>query len=176
MSNNSKKSYYFILFSTFALIIIQFASCKIEKENQFKVVTKQQVAYKIETISDTVNVNEYLKSFAYLEKSYFKNSGMMVIVDNDDDYNLKKDLSNEFDINRDLYLNLKYDTINQKWMEGNDFDKTVVFGRKFKYVGKDTIRGYILEYQNKDLPIDSVFKSEKVYKYYFEKEIFVIPR
>lgn len=173
MPYNSKKSYYAVLLFVVTLLITQFASCKREKGNKSKVLTKQQVAFKIETSSDTVIVNEYLKSFAFLEKPYFKNSGMMVYVENDDDYTLQKDLSNELDINMDIFPNLNHDAINQKWMKGNDFYRTTVFGRKFKSIGKDTIRGYILEYQNKDLSIDSVFKSEKVKRYYFEKEIYV---
>ncbi|MFS4469615.1 hypothetical protein [Maribacter sp. 2210JD10-5] len=171
MFNNKKKFNDAILFFLIALVIIQFSSCK--GEDKSKAITNKQVGFKIETSSDTIYQGEYAKSFAFLEKPFFKNSGMVVYMENDDEYSLKEDLSNEYDVNMEIFVNLRHDTINQKWMKGNDFDKTVVFGKKFDSTGSNTIKGYILEYYNKDLPIDSVFKSKKVKKYYFEKEIYV---
>ncbi|AWX45127.1 hypothetical protein HME9304_02137 [Flagellimonas maritima] len=172
---NIKRISFHILFMAYVGMAAYFIGCRDKEQNETESneENKEQVVFEIHTSADTVTVNKYLRCYAYLKKSHFKNSGIIVYIANDDEYSLKQNLSNEYDVAMDIFPNLSHDTINQKWIGQYDFDKTAVFGRKFKSVGKDTIRGYILEYQNKELPMDSVFKSEEVKKYYFEKEIYV---
>lgn len=166
-----KRGLYYI--ANLIVIIFCVIRCK-EKEEKDVVPKNEKILFEIHTSSDTVAVNSYLKCYAYLEKPYFNDSGIMVYAANDNDDSLEEDLSNEYDIDMEIFLNLSHDTVNRKWIDQYNFDMTAVFGRRFKSTGKDTLRGYILEYQNRDLTPEAVFKSKNVRKYYFEKEVYVV--
>ncbi len=155
------------------LVISIFIGCLGEKKDS---KDAPQVVFSVTAASDTITLGEYAKVFAKLKEPYFSNehSEIMVFMENGDSIPLKSDLSNEYDIDIGIFLNLKHDTINQKWIRKMDYSKTVVFGRKFSRTGKDTIRGYIMEYLGNIPPIDDgALDSIPVKKYYFEEEVFV---
>ena len=170
------KNKYNSFWGTLAILAgIALIGCK-EEKLKGKEPNKADVVFKIFTSSDTVQVNEYLKCYAFLEVPHFKDkdSGIMIFVENDKQNSLKKDLTNEYDLDMDVFLNLTNDTINQKWLDQYNFDRTAVFGKKFESAGRKTMRGYILEYKGKVPPFDSCVDPKKIKKYYFEREIYVI--
>ena len=172
MITKEKKS-VLVFILTFILV-----SCLNEKKDNEKISDNAQVVFSVTAASDTIALNEFAKLNAKLKRPYYSDahSEIMVLIENNDSFPLKPDLSNENDIEIAVFLNLKHDTLNQKWMKDVDYDKTVVFGRKFSRTGKDTIRGYIMEYLGYTPPIDDyALDSVPVKKYYFEEEIFVIP-
>lgn len=128
-------------------------------------------------LKDTVFIHEYAKAFVELEEPFFnkEDSKIIVILEVDENYPLKKDLSNEFDIPVEGFHNLSFDTINQKWfnIKKRSYNKCSVFGRKYSTFGNHKMRGYVLEYISENPPMDSISDEKKQRKYYFEKEIFV---
>lgn len=137
---------------------------------------KQKEKFLIKLAKDTIGLKEFAKLSATLTSPYFSDttSGIMVVLDNGKGAHLKSDLSNEFEIDMAIFLNLNFDTINQKWLGNVDYNKTVAFGKKFNTIGKDTIRGYILEYKGNTPPLgNSMDDTIEVKKYFFEKEIFI---
>ena len=159
----------------FVLIIFSFYSCNNKEDANVSKYKNNHPNYKIETSRDTFYINEYVKALAVLETPFFKkeDSKIIVILDNDDNYSLKKDLSNQYQISFEGFHNLSYDTINQKWFKGYDFNKSSAFGKKLNKLGENKIRGYILEYITNEPPLDSIYDRGKVKKYYFEKKVFI---
>ncbi|WP_425237708.1 hypothetical protein [Ulvibacterium sp.] len=151
------------------------------EENKEKKNSKDnpQVVFSVTATSDTVQIGKFAKVFAKLKQPYFTNeeSEIMVLMESNDSLPLKSDLSNEYDIDMAVFLNLKHDTANRKWVRNMDNKKTAIFGKKFSQTGLNTIRGYIMEYLGDMPPIDDgALDTIPVKKYYFEKEIFVMPR
>lgn len=134
----------------------------------------------IEVLNDSIFLGEDVKCLAILDEPYFKtnNSRILVFIQIDDSIPLLEDLSNRDEVSLDVYYNLSYDTINQRWLKEfkSNFDKTAVFGRKFFSSGENYLRGYILEYISDEAPIDTIFNIDEVRKYYFENKIFVKTR
>ncbi len=155
------------------LFLFLFYSCNKNKENTISV--NNNFRFKIEISKDTVFLNEYVKGIVSLENPFFKkeDSKIVLVLEFDENYPLKKDLSNEYDIPIESYHNLSHDTFNQQWFEEYNFNKSSAFQRKFSTTGNKTIRGYVLEYISKDPPMDSITDKEKYRKYFFEKEVFV---
>lgn len=156
-----------------ALVAFVHIGCLEEKKG---LVESPQVVFSVTATSDTVQVGKFVKIFAKLKQPYFANaeSEIMVFMENNDSLPLKSDLSNEYDIDMAIFLNLKNDTTNQKWVRNMDYEKTAIFGRNFSRTGMQTIRGYIMEYLGKVPPLDDkALDSIPVKKYYFEKEIYV---
>lgn len=165
------------IFISILFLSLNFISCKIINpkeigENLYK------VPILVEVSSDTVEVNKYVKGMISLKKSYFsdKESKIVVVLEADENVQLKEDLSNEFQIGIEVFQNLNVDTINKKWFDENeyDFNKSVLFGKRFDRVGNKIIRGYVLGYLTEEPPLDSIFPKEKVHKHYYEKDIYVI--
>ena len=159
----------------FVISMVVFIGCNERKEN--KITINNQEIFEISMSKDTIAKNEYLRCFAYLENPSFKDkdSEIMVFLESNEVYPLEEDLSNEYDIPMEVFINLTLDTINQKWFEGYSYSKTVAFGRKFSSSGKKKIRGYILEYYDQDprVLVDSIVEKDKIRRYYFEREIYV---
>lgn len=159
-----------------ALILIFFYSCKENYKKDLETTPPQSISsFKIEVARDTFYSNEYVRGLATLNEPFFKKSTskIIVVLEADENQPLMKDLSNEYDIPVQGFHNLEFDTINQKWFEDYDYQKSSVFGKKFKKQGATKIRGYILEYITNEPPIDSIYDKDKVRKYFFEKSIFV---
>lgn len=167
-----KKGLYWLVASAFIFI-----GCNEKKEN--RISTNDQEVLKIKLAKDTITMNEPLRCIVYLKKPFFENkdSEIMVFLESNENNPLEKDLSNEYDIPMEVFVNLKLDTINQKWFTEDKYPykTTAAFGRTFSSPGKKKIRGYVLEYydQNPQTLIDSVIEEDKIRRYYFEKEIYV---
>lgn len=149
------------------------------KNNEVKKIVQNEPIeprFEIEISTDTILKNEYLKAIVELKTPFFENdsSKIFVILENDENFPLKEDLSNEYDIPIEGFENLGRDTINQKWFREYDFNKASTFGRKFSTSGNKKIRGYILEYISKEPPLDSVANKELYRKYYFERDVYVL--
>ncbi len=134
----------------------------------------------IEVLNDSLFLGEDIKCLAILDEPYFKTkrSRILVFIQIDDSIPLLENLSNEDEVSLDVYYNFFFDTINQKWFKEfkPNFGRTAIFGRKFLSLGENYLRGYILEYTSDEAPINRIFNTGEVRKYYFEKKIFVKTR
>lgn len=160
---------YFLLLIFFSTLF----SCKEDKGSIEKNNSQAPLRYTIETARDTFYSNEFVKALVILNKPFFENSKIIVVLEEDENQPLANDLSNEYSIPVQGFHNLEFDTINQKWFEEYNFQKSSVFGKKFQNQGVNKLRGYILEYITNKPPIDSIYDKEKVRKYFFEKSIFI---
>lgn len=159
------------------ILTLIFISCQENEKKKFvenKKSTENNVI--IEISNDTISMNEFVKGIIYIKKSHFNDSKSKIalVLEADENFKLKKDLSNEYQIPIEVFQNLSNDSINQKWFKEYDFFKSVVFGKKFNESGNKKIRGYVLEYLTEEPPLDSIFPKGKVWKEYFEKDIYVI--
>lgn len=122
---------------------------------------------------DTISLNETLIAFA--------NCGSPTIRDYDSEIkvflarennNYNFDFSNDNQVKLDTFLNLKFDSINQKWFETDDYGNIAIFHRKFNTSGEKILRGFMREYfygPFKNNEFDSLIGPT----IYFEKKIFV---
>ncbi|WP_417873995.1 hypothetical protein [Xanthomarina gelatinilytica] len=164
------------IFIPILILGLTFISCK---ENNPKEIGEN--LYKspilIEVSSDTIEVNKYVRGMISLKKPYFseKESKIVVVLEADENVQLKEDLSNEFQIGIEVFQNLNVDSMNKKLFDENEyeFNQSALFEKKFDKTGNKIIRGYVLEYLTEKPPLDSIFPKEKVHKHYFEKEIYV---
>ncbi len=156
--------------------LITFFSCKNEENLNISKLNNIDYRFKIETSRDTFHINEFVKAIASLETPFFvkENSKIIVIIESDENTPLKNDLSNEYEISIEAFHNLSVDSINQKWFEGYDFNKSSAFGKKFNSPGVKKIRGYVMEYITDEPQLDSIYDKNKVMKYYFEKDVIII--
>lgn len=152
------------------VILISIISCKnFDKDNR-------NIRYSIKLAKDTVKVQEPVKAIVYLAAPYFddKNSKIVVFLELDANQPLKKDLSNYLDIPTVGFHNLENDTTNQKWSSDKlVYDQTSAIGLKFDKLGRNYLRGYILEYYTGDPLLDSIFDYSKTKKHFFQEEIYV---
>ncbi|SHI84850.1 hypothetical protein SAMN04488096_10585 [Mesonia phycicola] len=154
------------LFYFFTMVLL-FYSCKNKEER--KVIISIQLA------KDTVKVGNYVKSIAYLEKPFYenKNSKIVLFLEADENKRLKRNLSNRNNIPMYAFHNLSIDTFNRKWSRGYEYDNTVAFTAKFDKVGTHSLRGFVVEYYDKDPLIDSIIQEDKIKRYFFEKNVYV---
>ena len=120
---------------------------------------------------DSSKVDEPLKAVALLLDSEFadKNSQIVVALEMDGDEPLKKDLSNEYDLDIAIFANLDIDSLNQKWIKSKDKRHSAVFGKTFTNPGKNTLRGYVWDFYGFELT-DEIIPSQSR-KYYFEFDV-----
>jgi len=116
-------------------------------------------------------INEPVKAVAILLDSEFadKNSQIFVVLQSGGDEPLKKDLSNEYEIDIEGFANLEIDSLNQKWIESKDKRHSAVFGRTFYEPGKNKLKGYVWDFYGFEHK-DSIIPSQSR-KYYFEFEV-----
>lgn len=152
--------------SIILVLFILLAACgekeKTKKRKEPTVVVK---------LLDSSRVNEPLKAVAILLDSEFadKNSQIFVALEVNGDKTLKKDLSNEYDLDMDFFANLEIDSSNQKWLQSKDKRHSAVFGKVFSNPGKNTIRGYVWDFYGFEVK-DSIIPSQSK-KYYFEFDV-----
>lgn len=116
-------------------------------------------------------INEPVKAVAILLDSEFaeKNSQIFVVLQAGGDEPLKKDLSNEYEIDIEGFANLEIDSLNQNWIESKDKRHSAVFGRTFYEPGKNKLRGYVWDFYGFEY-MDSIIPSQSR-KYYFEFDV-----
>ena len=122
---------------------------------------------------DTFSSNETLIAFANCASSTMNeyDSEIKVFLAKED-YNYNFDFSNDNDVKLDVFYSLKYDSINQKWFETNDYGSVAIFHRKFNSSGEKILRGFMQEFSYgpfKNGEFDSLLGP----KIFFEKRIFV---
>lgn len=151
-----------IILVLFFLIIACGEKEKTKKRKEPTVVVK---------LLDSSRLNKPLKAVAILLYSEFanKNSQIFVALEVDGDEPLKKDLSNEFDIDIEMFANLEIDSVNQKFLKSKDTRHSAVFGKTFSNPGKNTVRGYVWDFYGFELT-DSIIPSQSR-KYYFEFDV-----
>lgn len=120
---------------------------------------------------DTVNFNEPMRAFAYLQSPLLsdENSQMIVLI-GESKNNFNSDFSNEDKVKLDTFYNLTIDIENQKWFKGVKQKYFTVFGYHFDTPGEKLIKGYMLEYATGEFENDMDSLTSKKY---FEKIIFV---
>ncbi|WP_437372464.1 hypothetical protein [Maribacter litoralis] len=116
-------------------------------------------------------INEPIKAMAILLDSELaeKNSQIFVVLQTGGDEPLKKDLSNEYEIDIEGFANLEIDSLNQKWIESKDKRHSAVFRRTFYEPGKNKLRGYVWDFYGFEY-MDSIIPSQSR-KYYFEFDV-----
>lgn len=116
-------------------------------------------------------INQPVKAVAILLDSEFaeKNSQIFVALQTDGNEPLKKDLSNEFDIDIEIFANLEIDSLNQKFVQSKDKRHSAVFGKTFYNSGKNTLRGYVWDFYGFEY-MDSIIPSQSR-KYYFKFDV-----
>jgi len=141
-------------------------SCK--KKEKEKETDEPTVVVKL---LNQATVNQPVKAIAILIDSEFaeKKSQIFVALETDGDEPLKEDLSNEFDIDIELFANLEIDSLNQKFVQSKDKRHSAVFGKTFTNSGKNTLRGYVWDFYGFEV-MDSIIPSQSR-KYYFEFDV-----
>lgn len=121
--------------------------------------------------NDTLKVGEaftlLLMNMGASEKSFSK-----VFIEGRKE--LKEDFSNEFSLELHEYNNLSVDTINQKWFKTLSpfYDDVVLFGVIPPEIGKNTLKGYMLELIN-DTLANGKIKERIKNKTYFKIPLYV---
>ena len=146
------------------LLFILTTGCGKKEKNS----SEPKVVVKLLTPS---KINEPVKAVAVLLDSEFaeKNSQIFVVLEVGGDEPLKKDLSNEYEIEIEGFANLEIDSFNQKWIQSKDKRYSAVFGKTFNKPGKNKIRGYVWDFYGFEFT-DSIIPSQSR-KYYFEFEV-----
>ena len=141
-------------------------SCK--KKEKGKETGEPTVVVKL---LNQATVNQPVKAIAILIDSEFaeKKSQIFVALETEGNEPLKEDLSNEFDIDIELFANLEIDSLNQKFVQSKDKRHSAVFGKTFTNSGKNTLRGYVWDFYGFEV-IDSIIPSQSR-KYYFEFDV-----
>ncbi|WP_047415861.1 hypothetical protein [Cellulophaga sp. Hel_I_12] len=123
---------------------------------------------------DTINLNEPLRSAAYLRSRLFSsNSEFYVLLSKGYENKYEKGFINEGLIEVDTFLSIKSDTFNRKFFNKRLNQKFVVpFGKWFKTSGDKILRGIAIEYYPEKLA-NSNSVINKISKTYFEKKIYV---
>ncbi|QXP53587.1 hypothetical protein [Cellulophaga sp. HaHa_2_1] len=152
--------------SLILLIILLSISCK--KKEKGKQANEPTVVVKL--LNPSI-VNEPVKVIAVLVYPEFaeKESQIYVALEMNGDEPLKKDLSNEFDIDIEIFANLEIDSLNQKFVQSKDKRHSAVFGKTFTKSGINTFRGYVWDFYGFEL-MDSIIPSQSR-KYYFEFDV-----
>jgi antitoxin component YwqK of YwqJK toxin-antitoxin module len=127
--------------------------------------------FNLYTSRDTLLLNEPFKAIIRVDIPLFKEekSSVYVLMPKGKK-NFNKDFSNERKIELDTFYSLSKDLKNQKWFkdEKEKYPFIVAFGKKDLNLGKNVVRGIIVEhYFNKR---DS---SEFAHRSYFEKDVYV---
>src|SRR5690554_6750342 len=99
---------YFLLLIFFSTLF----SCKEDKGSIEKNNSQAPLRYTIETARDTFYSNEFVKALVILNKPFFENSKIIVVLEEDENQPLANDLSNEYSIPVQGFHNLEFDTIN----------------------------------------------------------------
>jgi hypothetical protein len=156
----------------FFIGLFAFSNCK-----KFKQTTDLKTPLiNIELARDTVFIQQYVKGLIVLKNPYFMDveSKIIVVFEDDENFPLMEDLSNELEIPIVAFHNLTFDVENQQWFPEYDFNKSVAFGKKFNTTGSKKLRGFVLEYITDDPPsLDTIIIDNKHKKHFFEKSIYI---
>lgn len=160
--------------SKFLILILCFVilSCK----NKDSVEEYSGRRYSINIAKDTVKVDQMTKTLIYLAAPYSDSKDTKIVVYLEaDGYSISKENDSLDQLPKLGFHNLEYDKGNRKWASNKlEYERTSAIGKKFKEIGEQYLRGYILEYYKGDPLLDSVFDYSDTRKHFFEEKIFII--